>query len=145
MMPMKYSSDGLKLTSLFEGCRLLAYKCPAGIWTIGYGHTHGVHEGQTCTQEQADAWLVEDIESTERMVNHLVKVPMTQGQYDALVDFAFNLGASALSGSTLLALLNAGNYEGAAEQFERWHHVGGKDCAGLFRRRAAERAEFEGG
>ena len=70
---------------------------------------------------------------------------MTQGQYDALVDFTFNLGATNFSGSTLLALLNAGNYDGAAEQFERWHHVGGQDCAGLFRRRAAEKAEFQGG
>lgn len=139
---MRYSKQGLALTEQFEGCRLTAYLDQVGVPTIGYGHTRGVHLGMTCTQEQAEAWLREDIALCEQDVNTHVKVPLAQGEFDALVDFAFNLGCQSLNGSTLLRLLNAGDYHGAAAEFEKWDHVGGKIVAGLLRRRQAELAEF---
>lgn len=143
-MTMRYSKTGLELTERFEGCRLVAYQDQVGVWTIGYGHTRGVHEGMTCTQPQADQWLIEDSAYSEAHVNSCVKVPVTQGEFDALVDFDFNLGGGALGGSTLLRLLNAGHHDLAADQFEKWDHAGGKVVAGLLRRRLAEKAEFQG-
>lgn len=142
---MKYSGKGLQLTKSFESCRLVAYQDSGGVWTIGWGHTQNVYSGMTCTQSQADAWLLSDMVDAENAVRHLVKVALTQEEYDALVDFTFNVGAGNFAHSTLLALLNAGNYSAAAEQFERWHHVNGKDCAGLMRRRLAEEALFKEG
>ena len=139
---MQYSKQGLALTEQFEGCRLEAYLDQVGVPTIGYGHTRGVRLGMTCTQEQAEAWLREDIALCEQDVNTHVKVPLTQGEFDALVDFAFNLGCGSLNGSTLLHLLNAGDYHGAAAEFEKWDHAGGKVVSGLLRRRIAEEAEF---
>lgn len=139
---MDYSPDGLKLTESFEGCRLQAYLDSVGVPTIGYGHTHGVTMGMTCTQEQADAWLQEDVQGAVQAVNNLVIVPLTQQQFDALVDFTFNLGAGALQQSTLLRLLNSGNYQGAAGEFEKWDKAGGKVLPGLLRRRQAERDIF---
>lgn len=141
---MNYSKTGAQLTEAFEGCRLAAYQDQVGVWTIGYGHTSDVDEGLTCTQEQAEQWLLEDVASAENDVNTHVAVPLTQGEFDALVDFAFNLGNGALNKSTLLNYLNQGNYEAAADQFERWDKAGGKVVAGLLRRRLAEKAEFEG-
>ena len=141
---MNYSDAGLDLTEESEGCRLIAYQDSVGVWSIGYGHTRGVVAGMTCTQAQAEAWLREDILSAIADVNRLVKVPLTQGEFDALVDFDFNLGGGALRGSTLLRLLNGGDHAGAAEQFERWDRAGGHVLAGLLRRRLAEEAEFKG-
>ncbi len=141
---MNYSEAGLDLTEESEGCRLVAYQDSVGVWSIGYGHTRGVVAGMTCTQAQAEAWLREDILSAIADVNRLVKVPLTQGEFDALVDFDFNLGGGALRGSTLLRLLNGGDHAGAAEQFERWDRAGGHVLAGLLRRRLAEEAEFKG-
>jgi len=141
---MEYSKTGLILTEKFEGCRLVAYQDQVGVWTIGYGHTHGVHEGMICTQEQAEQWLREDIKAAENAVSQDVHVPLTQGEFDALVDFVFNLGSGALLHSTLLRLLNSGNYHGAAEEFEKWDHAGGKVVAQLLRRRQVEEAEFNG-
>jgi lysozyme len=135
-------SDDLEKS--FEGCSLVAYQDVVGVWTIGYGHTHGVAPGMTCTQEQADAWLSADLASAIAAVHDLVKVPLTPDQRDALEDFVYNLGERALAGSTLLRLLNAGEYELAAQQFELWDHAGGKVVAGLLRRRLAEDAEFSG-
>lgn len=137
---MKYSKDGLHLTEQFEGCRLSAYPDTGGVWTIGYGHTSGVHAGMVCTQSQAEAFLQEDVSHAEREVNRLVQVPLTQSEFDALADFQFNTGA--LGKSTLLELLNAGDYHGAAAQFERWDRVKGVEVAGLLRRRKAEEEEF---
>lgn len=139
---MQYSATGARLTESFEGCKLVAYQDQVGVWTIGYGHTRGVAEGMTCTQEQAEAWLMEDAQEAADAVNRLVQVQLTQSEFDALVDFTFNLGAGALEGSTLLRLLNAGDFAGAAEQFERWDHAGGQVVAGLLRRRQAEETEF---
>lgn len=137
---MNYSKKGLQLTERFEGCKLFAYQDSGGVWTIAYGHTRGVQAGMTCSPAQAEAWLLEDVAIAERNVNRLVRVPLTQGGYDALVDFEFNTGA--LAGSTLLRVLNAGDYTGAAAQFERWIHAGGVVVAGLLRRRKAEAEEF---
>lgn len=140
---MQISKAGLDLIKQFEGLYLKAYRCPAGVPTIGYGHTAGVAMGQTITQQQADDYLRRDVRQFERAVERLVKVPLTQGQFDALVSFAFNLGEGALAQSTLLRLLNAGDYAGAAAQFDRWNKAGGRVLPGLVRRRAAERALFE--
>jgi lysozyme len=139
---MDYSPDGLKLTESFEGCRLAAYLDSVGVPTIGYGHTRGVTMGMTCTQEQAEQWLQQDVQVAVQAVNNLVTVPLTQQQFDALVDFAFNLGTGALQHSTLLRLLNSGNYQGAAGEFEKWDKAGGKVLPGLLRRRQAERDMF---
>ena len=140
---MQISKAGLDLIKQFEGLYLQAYRCPAGVPTIGYGHTAGVAMGQTITQQQADDYLRRDVRQFERAVSRLVRVPLTQGQFDALVSFAFNLGEGALAQSTLLRLLNAGDYAGAAAQFDRWNKAGGRVLPGLVRRRAAERALFE--
>ena len=141
---MHISEAGLALIRQFEGLRLSAYLCPAGIPTIGYGSTAGVQMGQTITAERAEELLREDVRQFEAAVSRLVKVPLNQGQHDALVSFAFNLGAKALEKSTLLRLLNAGDYSGAAAQFDRWVYASGKKLSGLVKRRAAERALFEG-
>ena len=136
---MNYSKTGEELTKRFEGLKLSAYRDSVGVLTIGYGHTGpDVFEGQTITEEEADALLVQDTQDAVAAVNRLVTAALTQGQFDALVDFVFNLGAGRLEGSTLLELLNEGDYEGAAAQFERWSHAGGKVLAGLLRRRQAE-------
>jgi lysozyme len=125
-----------------EGCRLQAYLCPAGVPTIGVGHTRGVKMGDRCTVQQADVWLTQDLQDAEAAVLQLVTVPLTQGQLDALVSFVFNLGAKRLAESTLLILLNKGNYKAAADQFGRWVNSGGKPLPGLIKRRAAEAALF---
>jgi len=139
-----YSKNGLSLTEQFEGCQHLAYKDVGGVPTIGFGHTLGVKMGDFCSHEQALAWLQQDIQKAVNAVNTMVLVPLTQGEFDALVDFVFNAGAGAFEKSTMRRLLNAGDHHGAAEQFERWCHCNGKVVAGLLRRRLAEKAAFEG-
>ena len=139
---MNISETGIKLIKKFEGCALKSYKCPAGIWTIGYGHTSGVKEGQTITSKQAECLLKQDIKTYELTVNNLVNVPLNQGQFDALVSFCYNLGSGNLKNSTLLKLLNKKDYFAAAEQFDRWVFAGGKKLSGLVKRRAAEKELF---
>lgn len=140
--PMQYSQAGLRFTASFEGRRLVAYQDSVGVWTIGDGHTKGVGPGLTCLDVQADAWLEEDTKEAQDAVNQGVDVPLTQEEFDALVDFVFNLGAEAFLGSTLLGLLNQGRYQEAAQQLDRWDHAGGQVVAGLLRRRQAETQEF---
>ncbi|MGN7124375.1 lysozyme [Methylorubrum thiocyanatum] len=140
---MRTSTTGQRLIAEFEGCKLTAYKCPAGIWTIGVGHTSAagkpvVKSGMRITQAEADDILARDLVRFENAVARVVEVPLNQNQFDALVSFAFNLGEGALASSTLLKKLNAGDYTGAADQFARWNKVGPKVLAGLTRRRAAE-------
>ena len=143
---MQYSKQGLALTEGFESCRLTAYQDIKGIWTIGWGHAGPeVEEGLVWTQNQADSQLVADLQKAENMVNTYVAVDLTQGQFDALVDFAFNLGVNAEKGSTLLKLVNAGNLDAAAEEFDKWDHSSGQVVAGLLRRREAETQEFTNG
>lgn len=139
---MNYSKTGLQLTESFEGVRLVAYQDSVGVWTIGYGHTRGVDPGMTCTQAEADNWLMCDIAYSAEDVNTHIKTTISQGEFDALVDFAFNLGAGSLNNSTLLKLVNAGDFDAAAQQFPRWDKAGGHEVAGLLRRRLAEQAEF---
>jgi lysozyme len=139
---MTYSNNGLALTQHFEGCVLESYQDITGVWTIGYGHTSGVTPGMTCTQEQATQWLSEDVQGAVYAVNTMVTVPLNQNQFDALVDFTFNLGSGNLKSSTLLRLLNAGNYDGAAAQFPLWNHAGGVVVPGLTTRRDAEMKLF---
>lgn len=142
---MKFSDIARRsLTEAFEGLRLTAYKDQKGVLTIGYGHTSHVFAGQTCTQEQADAWLEQDIAIAEAGVNRLVTVRLTQGEFDAVVDFSFNVGVSKFSNSTMIHLLNDGNYAAASNEFEKWDYVGGVVCAGLLRRRLAEKVVFNG-
>lgn len=141
---MIYSGVGRSLTEQFEGCRTVAYRDTGGIWTCGYGHTRNVGPSTTCTLAVADQWLSEDTQTAAYTVNSVVTVPLTQGEFDALVDFAFNCGITAFTHSTMLDLLNAGDYAGAAEQFERWDKCDGLTIAGLLRRRVAEEGEFNG-
>ena len=138
---MKYTGEGL--TEQFEGYSATAYQDVKGVWTIGYGHTDGVTEGMTCTQEQADAWLQEDIQWAANAVSKLVTVALSQDEFNALVDFVFNVGSGNFAASTMLALLNQGDYAGAAAQFERWDLSGGNVIRGLLNRRIAESKEFQ--
>lgn len=139
---MNISSKGIELIKRFEGCRLRAYKCPAGVLTIGYGHTNNVRPDDVITQEEAEELLKRDIKVHEDNVTRLVKVPLTQGQFDALVSFEFNVGYGALANSTLLKMLNTGNYDAAAKQFKRWVYAGDKVLEGLVKRRIAETEMF---
>lgn len=134
--------DGKSIVRKFEGCKLTAYLCPAGIPTIGYGHTHNVKLGDTCTQQQADEWLEDDFFYATSDVKAAVKVPLTDNQLDALASFVFNLGVRKLIQSTLLKKLNAKDYTGAANEFDKWVFAAGKKLNGLIARRAAEKALF---
>jgi len=138
------SQNGLDLIKGFEGLRLSAYQDSAGVWTIGYGHTGNVQPGDRITQAQADDLLQKDTAWAQQAVRDQVKVPLSQGQFDALTSFTFNLGAGALEKSTLLKKLNAGDYAGAQAEFGKWVHAGGEVLQGLVRRRAAEADLFGG-
>ncbi|TOY98077.1 muraminidase [Escherichia coli] len=144
---MQTSEKGIALIKEFEGCKLTAYQDSVGVWTIGYGWTQPVdgkpiRAGMTIKQETAERLLKTGLVSYESDVSRLVKVSLTQGKFDALVSFTYNLGARSLSTSTLLRKLNAGDYAGAADEFLRWNKAGGKVLNGLTRRREAERALF---
>lgn len=126
-----------------EGLRLEAYlPTPNDVWTIGYGHTSTAKKGMVISEEQAEALLRKDIAWVEDAINKNVVVPLNQNQYDALASLIYNIGAGAFSKSTLLRLLNTGDYEGAANQFPRWNKQKGKVLKGLTRRREEERQLF---
>lgn len=133
---------GIALIREFEGLRLEAYKCPAGVWTIGFGTTQGVRPGMKITYSQAEEMLRRDLTSFETAVKNLVKVQLTSNQYDAIICFVYNIGINAFAKSTFLRKLNAKDYAGAANQFTRWNKAGGKVLAGLTRRREAEKKLF---
>lgn len=155
---MKTSNKGRKFIESWEGLILSAYddatdkvvpvgQTPKGTLTIGYGHTDAagppkVYVGQRITAAEADAYLAADLASVENEVNHLVKVPVNQNQYDALVSFQFNTGWLGHSGCSLLSALNSGKYDLAANDFKLYDHAGGQVVAGLTKRRNAERAMF---
>tara|TARA_R100001163_G_scaffold24433_1_gene20282 strand:+ start:23 stop:523 length:501 start_codon:yes stop_codon:yes gene_type:complete len=141
---MKISQEGLSLIKKFEGCELEAYKCAAGVWTIGYGSTKGVEEGNTITQEEADKLLLDEMEEYEGYINDMVKVDLKQNEFDALVSWVYNLGSSNLSSSTLLQKLNTKEWDDVPNQIKRWNKAGGKVLQGLIRRREAEALLFEG-
>jgi len=139
----RINKAGLQLIKDFEGLKLTAYKCPAGVWTIGYGSTGPhVRPGMTITPREASELLTADLLRFERAVTRLVKMPLNDNQFAALVSFAFNVGEAALEKSTLLKHLNAGRIAMAAQEFLRWNKAGGKVLAGLVRRREAERLLF---
>ena len=144
---MSTSQNGIDLISSFEGCELVAYLCPAKVWTIGFGTTvypNGVKvkKGDTCTLEQAKQFKAHDLKRFEKTVNDLVKVSLTQNQFDALVSLTYNIGTGAFEKCTLLKKLNVSDYQGAADQFTVWNKGGGKVLQGLVNRRAKERELF---
>lgn len=140
--------DKYTLMRLWEGKSgkpvLTAYKDSVGIWTIGYGHIKGVKEGDVCTEEQAEQWLIEDTLEASRAIQKLVKVPLSVNQYAALLSFTFNLGGAALERSTLLRLLNEKQYEAACDQLINWVYAGGKKLQGLVNRRKDEQRVWNG-
>lgn len=144
---MKISTNGLKQIKLHEGVRNEAYKDSAGIWTIGVGHTAARGEpipkkGLVLTDAEVEATLDRDLDHFEAKVNEVVKVSLTQNQFDALVSLCFNIGEGAFSKSTLVRKLNAKDYQGAADQFLVWNKAGDKKVQGLVNRRAKERELF---
>ncbi|MBU9845336.1 lysozyme [Rahnella ecdela] len=137
-------AKGIALIKSFEGLSLSKYQDIVGKWTIGYGHLILPDEvfNVALTEAQAETLLRRDLAVSEKGVNQYVLVPLTQNQFDALVSFTFNLGVGNLKSSTLLRVLNAQQYQSAADEFLRWDKAGGKQVAGLTRRRTAERALF---
>jgi lysozyme len=151
---LRLTASGASLIKHFESCLKLkdgyytAYKCPANVLTIGWGHTH--HHGRKFdassqwTREECDAAFMEDMEGFEAAVRRLVKVPLVSYQYDALVSFTYNCGEGNLAKSTLLKKVNASDFEGAALEFHKWNKANGKVLKGLVRRRASEALMFQG-
>jgi|TARA_B110000238_G_scaffold59970_1_gene65545 lysozyme len=153
MHPIKVSDDGVTLVKKFEGLHRVqpdgmvsAYRCPAGKFTCGFGATRGVRSGTKWTKEYCEMRLIDDLNDHGKAVKKYVQVPLSQGQYDALVSFVFNLGEGAFRSSTLLKHLNKGLYDDVPEQLMRWNkaRIDGKltPLKGLTRRRAAEAAIF---
>ena len=141
---MQISEEGKQLIKKFEGCRLEAYKCSAGVWTIGYGRTTNVKEGDTCTQEEAEKWLDEELVVYGAYVNDAVLITLEQNEFDALVAWTYNLGSTNLNNSTMLRVLNENQKEDVPHQMRRWNKANGKVLEGLVRRREAEALLFEG-
>ena len=139
---MKISNKGIDLIKHFEGCETEAYKCPAGVWTIGYGHIKGVQEGQVITETQAHEMLVEELKEYENYILNAVEVDLNQNQFDAMVSWVYNLGPTNLKSSTLLKELNSKNYNAAAQEITKWNKAGGKVLTGLVKRREAEASLF---
>ncbi|MDR7933855.1 lysozyme [Salmonella enterica subsp. enterica serovar Gatineau] len=139
---MKTSDNGRAFIRAREGVKLAAYQDGGGVWTIGYGHTRGVKQGQVINHEQADEFLNNDLRQVESCISERVTVALNQNQFDALVSFVFNVGRQAFSDSTLLKKLNEDNYRAAADQFTRWVYDNDKFVQGLYNRRVAERDLF---
>lgn len=131
---------GLNLIKEFEGLRLVAYKCPAGVWTIGYGHTYNVKEGDIITEAQATEFLMEDISNAVDIVaGSTMDVELTQNQFDALVSFTYNVGVKNFSDSTLLRKVKLNpNDPTITNEFKKWIYAGKEVLSGLVRRRKAE-------
>lgn len=140
---MKTSHAGLELIKEFEGLRLKSYKCPALVWTVGFGHTSAagapiVTPDLVITKDEAEDILKRDLVQYEDGVRGLVQIGITQGQFDALVDFTYNVGVGAFAKSTLLKRINAGRFDEVPAEFMKWTKGGGKELPGLIRRRRAE-------
>lgn len=142
------NKDGLAIVKQYEGLKLEAYICPAGKWTIGWGHTKYAAKGMRINLEQAEDFLNEDLRGAADAVRMLPKVSLSSNQFSALVSFVFNVGVGAFKRSTMLRLLNEGDYLGAAQQFDRWVYAtnpktGKKETLkGLVARRFAEKQLF---
>ena len=141
---MNISEEGISLIKNYEGCRLESYQDSVGVWTIGFGHIKDVKEGDKINQDEAENLLKEEMPEYEGYINNMVEVPLDQCQFDALVCWVYNLGPTNLRESTLLKLLNAGDYHTTPSQIKRWNKAGGKTLQGLIRRREAEALLFEG-
>ncbi|KLU15612.1 MULTISPECIES: lysozyme [Xenorhabdus] len=142
---MKISENGINKLKSYEGLKLKAYPDPAtgaAPWTIGYGHTKGVEPGQVITTQQAEGYLHQDLIPVYAAIQQLVKVSLTQGQFDALCSFIFNLGIGNFAHSTLLKKLNTGDYQGAAKEFVKWDRADGRALAALRMRRESEQKTF---
>lgn len=143
---MQVSKGLIDIIKEMEGFRSESYSDVVGVWTIGYGTTRvngiKVRPGMKCTKEEAEQYIFDDVDPIAERVTDMVKVPVTQNQFDALCDFAYNLGTGALEKSTLMKKLNAGDYDGAANEFDKWVYAGGKKLNGLVRRRALEKSLF---
>lgn len=141
---MNISNEGISLIKKFEGCKLQAYYDAVNVPTIAYGRTKGVTIGDTCTQEQADKWLEEELNEYGGYVNDAVTVDLTQNQFDALVAWTYNLGPTNLNKSTMLIKINEKDWDEVPNQMKRWNKAGGKVLEGLVRRREAESLLFQG-
>ncbi len=141
---MNISNEGISLIKKFEGCELEAYKCAAGVWTIGYGHTKDVREGMTISKEQADNMLLNELDIYCLHVEKAVEVDLKQCEFDALVSWTYNLGPTNLNNSTMLKVLNDKDFNEVPHQLKRWNKADGKVLQGLVRRREAEALLFEG-
>ena len=160
---MQTSQTGINLIKKLEGCKLEAYQCSAGVWTIGYGHTGAdVFKGKKITQNDAETLLKTDLKRFETAINNLlicgsgsspqacveqdggllIPVDLNQNQFDALVSFIYNIGINAFKNSTMLKYLNRGDFYSAAKEFDRWIYAGGKVSEGLKNRRNAEKTLF---
>ncbi|EMH7336361.1 lysozyme [Serratia marcescens] len=142
---MKTSNNGRNFIKGIEQLRLKAYPDPGTggkPWTIGWGHAKGVMQGDRITQEQAEQFFSDDLAVFELTVNSAIKRPMTQNQFDAMVSLAFNIGGPNFAQSTLVKKFNAGDVQGAADEFPKWRKSAGKVMPGLVKRRAAEREMF---
>lgn len=140
---MSLSDRGEALIKSFEALRLVAYQDQRGIWTCGWGHTgKDVVKGTTCTPELAETWFKMDTAAAVAAVNHTTHVPISQGEFDALASFTFNVGVGNEAHSTLVAYVNQSNFASAAAEFPKWDHVNGVPNAGLLRRRTAEQMLF---
>lgn len=144
---MKTSDVGVNLIEEFEGFKSKAYRCPAGIWTVGYGTTFidgdPVQPGMTVTLAEAESLIKKDLEQFEKAVSDAVRVPLNQNQFDALVSLCYNIGPGGFRRSSVLSNLNLGNYDKAASSIMNFVKGGGKVLPGLVRRRQAEKDLFE--
>ena len=140
---MKISENGLELIKKFEGCETTAYQDSVGVWTIGFGHTKGVEEGQTCSIEDAESMLADEMDEYEGYINNMVKVDLQQHEFDALVAWVYNLGPTNLGESTMLKVLNGGQFDRVPDEMNRWTRAGGEILEGLVRRRQAESLMFQ--
>jgi len=141
---MKINEEGLAIIKHYEGCSNTVYRCPAGIPTIGFGSCYDLSgnpitmDHRDITDEEATAYLVRGVQTTENSVARLVRVAVTENQFSSLVSFVYNVGSGNFKNSTLLKKFNNGDHEGAAEEFKKWDKAGGKVLAGLTKRRNAE-------
>jgi len=144
---MKTSKEGIALIKKFEGCKLDAYQCSADVWTIGFGTTQGVKKGATCSQDEAETFLANDLCQFEQSILKMVDVSLKQNEFDALISWIYNLGATNFSESTLLRRINDNTDSSRADipyQIKRWNRAGGKVLDGLVRRREAEALLWQG-
>jgi lysozyme len=141
--PQNCNAQGLAIIRMYEGLRLNAYRCPAGFWTIGYGHTLTAQPEQKITTARAEELLQNDLRRFEQGISRLVKMTLNDNQFSALVSFTFNIGLGAFAESTLLQLLNRGWYTQVPAQIKRWNKIKGRPSSGLTRRRQAEAALWQ--